>query len=60
MKKIIVPALFIDFDNDYKYQFDNFGYLERNMSQPLTIKPMSQFLSIDRASNILDFTREYE
>jgi len=21
MKKIVVPALFIDFDNDYKYQF---------------------------------------
>ena len=60
MKKITVPALFIDFDIDYKYQFENVGYLERNLSQPLTIRPMTQFLTIDRASNVLDLIREYE
>jgi hypothetical protein len=27
MRKIIVPTLFIDFDPDYKYQFENIGYV---------------------------------
>ncbi len=27
MKKIVVPALFIDFDPNYKLQFSNIGYI---------------------------------
>lgn len=60
MKTIVVPAMFIEFDNDFKYQFENIGYLERNLSQPLVIKPMSQFSTIDRTSNVVELTREYE
>ena len=46
MKKIIVPALFIDFDPSFKQQFDNLGYIERNLTAPVIIKPMGQFSSL--------------
>jgi len=46
MKKIIVPAMFIDFDPNYKLQFENIGYVERNLTAPLTIKPMGQFATL--------------
>lgn len=59
MKKVVVPAMFIEFDNDFKYQFDNIGYLERNLTEPLIIKPMSQFSTIEKASNVLELTRDY-
>lgn len=52
--------MFIEFDNDFKYQFENVGYLERNLSQPLVIRPMGQFSTIDRTSNVVQLTREYE
>lgn len=45
--------MFINFDTNFKYQFENIGYIERNLSQPLIIKPMSQFASIENSSNIL-------
>lgn len=57
MKKIVVPAMFIEFDNDFKYQFENIGYIERNLTQPLVIKPMSQFSNIERTSNVFELTR---
>lgn len=60
MKKIVVPAMFIEFDNDFKYKFENLGYMERNLTQPLTIKPMSQFSTINLAANVLELTREYD
>lgn len=57
MKKIIVPALFIDFDPNYRLQFENIGYIERNLSAPLIIKPMGQFSTLENASNVLELTR---
>lgn len=49
----MVPAMFIEFDNDFKYRFENIGYLERNLTQPLVIKPMSQFSTIERTGNVV-------
>lgn len=46
MKKIVIPALFIDFDSNYRLQFENIGYIERNLAAPLTIKPMGQFATL--------------
>lgn len=52
--------MFIEFDNDLKYKFENPGFIERNLAQPLTIKPMSQFSTINMTTNVLELTREYD